>query len=417
MKNIHKKPFNEKQRKERNFLLVLPVLIMPFLCLAFYALGGGQGISSAEDELNNGLNLSLPEASIEGDVPDKLETYEQAERKATRVKEQRRMDPFADVGDKEGPVDLLNLGQQEDRSLKETENTIREKLTDLENIIAAKEIPVDLPLKKTLPIEPTIGTKDSDPGLQRLEAMMASVVEPDIEDPEMVRIDALLDKLLDVQHPQRVEERLNQLSAIGKSDTYSVSTSPESSLEDMVITRDAESGERKSNGFYTLEQDVAVSFSEIKPAISAQVTTDQEIVNGASIEMELSQPVYIKGEKLPKGTTLTGTCFLDGERLKIQVQAIRSGNLIIPVNLEAVDLDALPGIRIPSAISRDAVKQGAGEGIESMNMMTMSPLWEAQASMAGMEAVKGIFSKKAKRIKVKVKAGHPLLLADISGHY
>ena len=107
---------------------------------------------------------------------------------------------------------------------------------------------------------------------------------------------------------------------------------------------------------------------------------------------------------------------LSGERLNIEVSSIRSDNLIIPVSLQAVDLDALRGIKIPNAITRDAVKQGAGDGIQSLNAMGMSSSWEAQASMAGMETIKGIISKKAKLVKVTVKAGHPLLLADLSGN-
>ncbi len=412
-------PLNEKQKRERKFLLVLPLLTLPFLCLAFWALGGGKGSSPIEYGLQKGLNLSLPEARIEAVELDKLESYEQAERKALKLKEQRRMDPFAEfqTSEKSGSEDLfLSTVKVENSSLEEAENSVRDKLSDLEKLITDSEPAHYFPTNKAQAIDPVATDPTDDPDLERLEAMMASVINPEMEDPELKQIDAMLEKLLDVQHPQRVQERMNEIRAVRDPRIFEVSTVPFELENGGKTTGSPGSLHRVNNGFYTLEEDRTTAFSEIMPAISAKITIDQEVVDGASIDLELAQPIYIKGQQLPIGTALTGICSLDGERLNIQVKSIRKGNLIIPVNLEAIDLDALPGIRIPNAITREAVKKGAGNGIQSMNMMNMSNSWEAQASMAGMEAVKGIFSKKAKLIKVKVKAGHPLLLADRTNH-
>src|SRR5215218_5139727 len=64
--------------RKRKFLVVLPVLIIPFLTLAFWALGGGgvqtQGRTPAGPL---GLNLQLPPAHIPNEAAGKLQFYEQ----------------------------------------------------------------------------------------------------------------------------------------------------------------------------------------------------------------------------------------------------------------------------------------------------------------------------------------------------
>lgn len=409
---------SEKQKKERKFLLALPILTLPFLCLGFWALGGGTGISTGMEAQQEGLNMSLPEAQIETHALNKLESYEQAEKQASKIREQRRMDPFSyNSTEKRDTLDFFATDSGRESALQQTEVQVHQKLVELEKLLSQPDIKQE-PVKQEMT---SVGIRElpqanvlGDPDMQRLEAMMTSVVEPEMEDPEMERIDSILDKLLDVQHPQRVHERLLKTNALEREGAYSVCLDRDIPQEENF--KESANLERERNGFYSLGSDRQQSFATIQPAISAQVTKDQEVVTGASIEMELTQPVFIEGVEFLAGTRVTGVCSLNGERLNIEVKRIRSGNLIVPVNLKVVDLDALPGIRIPNAITRDAVKQGADDGIQDMNMMAMSPSWEAQASMAGMETVKGILSKKAKLVKVTVKAGHPLLLVDQSNN-
>jgi conjugative transposon TraM protein len=408
------KQLTDKQKRERKFSLALPILTLPFLCLAFWAMGGGKGnLEGIEDQ--QGLNMTLPEAQIESYSMNKLESYEQAEKKASQIREQMRMDPFANSSTEQVDTSRrFSLGSEQKSKLQETENAVQEKLSDLQKLITQPEITNKPVQEEHLARERLQKPVPIDPDMRRLEAMMASVIEPEMEDPEMERIDSMLDKLLDVQHPQRVHERMSQTNALQREGVFSVSLDREAPQAEHYN----ESGypKKERNGFYSLENERKQSFASIQPAITARVTKDQEVVTGASIEMELTQSVFIEGVEFPNGTRVTGRCSLNGERLNIEVQRIRSGNLIVPVNLKAMDLDALPGIRIPNAITGDAVKQGADDGVQSMNMMSMSSSWEAQASMAGMETVKGILSKKAKLVKVTVKAGHPLLLADQSSN-
>ncbi len=131
--------------------------------------------------------------------------------------------------------------------------------------------------------------------------------------------------------------------------------------------------------------------------------------------MRLTEDVYINGTLIPKDNFVYGVCTLSGERLKISVQSIRCGNSLFPVSLSGYDLDAIEGIRVPGAITRDAGKEGADRAIQSIQMMSLDPNITTQAAAAGIEATKGLLSKKVKLIRVTVKADYPLLLLDAKG--
>ena len=52
-----------KKVKQRKMLMALPVLILPFLTLGFYAMGGGN-VVSPDEKNKTGLNVKLPDPQI-----------------------------------------------------------------------------------------------------------------------------------------------------------------------------------------------------------------------------------------------------------------------------------------------------------------------------------------------------------------
>ncbi len=82
------------------------------------------------------------------------------------------------------------------------------------------------------------------------------------------------------------------------------------------------------------------------------------------------------------------------------------------MSLKVYDLDGLEGIYIPGAITRDAAKQASAQSIQDVQLYSMDNSLGVQAATAGIEAAKGLFSKKSKLIKVTVKAGYQILLKD-----
>ena len=57
--------------RKRKMMMVLPLLVVPFLTMAFWALGGGDVVSNEKTQ-TQGLNLRLPTPKISYDFTDKL---------------------------------------------------------------------------------------------------------------------------------------------------------------------------------------------------------------------------------------------------------------------------------------------------------------------------------------------------------
>src|SRR5947209_8312895 len=85
--------------RRRKSLLVLPMLVIPFVTMAFWALGGGKNSNLKEENLTNktGLNLELPGANFKEDkAVDKLGYYEKAASDSAKLRQLIKNDPFFD---------------------------------------------------------------------------------------------------------------------------------------------------------------------------------------------------------------------------------------------------------------------------------------------------------------------------------
>ncbi|MBD0351901.1 MAG: conjugative transposon protein TraM, partial [Flavisolibacter sp.] len=83
--------------RKRKFLIVLPPLVLPFITLLFWALGGGKGneAEAYESTAKGGLNAALPDAQLKEDKTlDKLSYYEKAASDSARLQELMKTDPY-----------------------------------------------------------------------------------------------------------------------------------------------------------------------------------------------------------------------------------------------------------------------------------------------------------------------------------
>ena len=132
------------------------------------------------------------------------------------------------------------------------------------------------------------------------------------------------------------------------------------------------------------------------------------------IKIELITPVNIQGISIRAGQFIYGVASLNNERLKIEVHSIASGQTILPVNIEAYDLDGLPGIYIPGNISREVAKESAALGVNGLGLQTLDQSIGAQAASAGIQAAKTLIGKKIKMTRVTVRSGYQVLLRNFS---
>jgi len=436
------KPHTQKFLQQRRFYMVLPVLVLPFITMIFWALGGGQGTTAQAKEIQSGLNLSLPGAHFvkEDELWDKFTLYEQAKRDSLKYEEARRNDPYYEVATLKVNVQIdtfpktgsklnTSLGSKDKyEQIDKNEALINRKLEQLTRQLNQPDKPI-LTTQATITENPQVEVKDSQMStdVDRLEKMMEIMASSDTSDPEMQQIEEMLDKILDIQHPERVKEKIKAQSLEHKQNVYPVEAAlnednislvetqirkPHQNITDSLESlADTHNIHVARNGFYGLDDETSAN-GETSNAIEAVIHDTQTVVAGSTVKMRLLSDLYINGQLIEKGQFVYGVCAINGERLTISINSIRNEKSLFPVSMTVFDLDGLEGIYIPGAITRDAAKQASSQSIQDMQLYSMDNSLGVQAATAGIEAAKGLFSKKAKLIKITLKAGYQILLQN-----
>src|SRR5450755_1123493 len=265
--------------KKRKFLVVLPILVLPFIVGLFFIFGGGRGsVMKVGDVKTVGINMQLPDAHFNKKKDrDKMGLYEADTQDSSNYKEALKNDPYwadsskvdslsfghsqelKDILDKSAGAfpdkgfDKLNVSVSNQGSINR-EKEIKEKLSRLQNLINAKpEKSTDANTNK----DPLIGS----PAVKRASET-AKDVNPVATDPEITQLDKMLDKVMAIQHPEVARDTARQI--------------PD-----------------KTRSIYTVQPDSKEN------AVSAIIPEKQLIVSGATIRIQLNEPVSIAGISIP----------------------------------------------------------------------------------------------------------------------
>jgi len=445
---MENKKHSQKFLRQRKFLLILPLLTLPFITMIFWALGGGKGSSVVAQStgIQNGLNLKLPDAKLKSDKGlDKLSFYRLAALDSLKLLQEKKSDPYWNelVGYKDNDTtnlpgsmkqndfhlqkfnNRLSLSPNSDKNMDPNEAKVYSKLQQLTDQLNKSSSPSsamnDYDLNSLYSLKQNY---DASGDVDRLEGMMNVMKQGEGKDPEMEQLNTMLDKILAIQYPEK--DTANLLAQEGKKESNKVSRKTNktniSLLGNKSITKTTNdtiapnrdvmiSLENEHNDFYSLEDEQG-DVSNKENAIKAIIPETQTIVAGSTIKLLLTDDVLIKGTTIPRNTFIYGTVSLNNERLKISINSIRYLDNILPVALEVYDLDGLAGIYVPGSINRDVAKQSADQGMNNIGFTTLDPSLAAQATSAGIQAAKSLISKKIKLVKVTVKAGYRVLLKD-----
>jgi conjugative transposon TraM protein len=418
-----KQNHSPKFLRQRKMMLVLPILVIPFITMAFWALGGGLGnANSSLAENKQGLNLQLPNANLKDDKnTDKLAFYNEADKDSLKREELLRNDPYykdSILGNRHSMLsDTGNLLSNAPnysginyspykQSTDANEQRIYQKINEINRQINQPETST---VSSNTASQIPDGNEQFSNEVDRLQGMMQQMNDNPQSDPEMEQLNGTLEKILDIQHPDRVKEKLKEKSLKNKEQVFIIS---KQAVKNNISLLDTLKGKQHSeNKFYGLEKETN---SEEQNTIEAVVHQTQTLVNGAVVKMRLLNDIYLNGSLVPKGNFVFGIAELNDERLEIKINSIRNNNSLFPVKLEVFDMDGLPGIYIPGAISRDVAKQSADNSLQLMELTSVDPSFKAQAAATGINAAKSLLSRKVNQVKVLVKAGYKILLKDNS---
>jgi hypothetical protein len=107
MNKMEKQVKTPKMIRQRRFMLVLPLLALPFMTLMFWSLGGGKvNKAEAQSAKQAGFNIKLPDANLKDEKPmDKMSYYDQAKLDSLKFQELVKNDPnyrIMDLSDSSG---------------------------------------------------------------------------------------------------------------------------------------------------------------------------------------------------------------------------------------------------------------------------------------------------------------------------
>lgn len=336
----------------RKILLFLPLLVLPFLALGFYAGGGGRAKGSASPTAK-GISTALPDASFKVAEPvDKMGFYARGE------KDTARSNGIWAMGEK------LGMGRLD----------ADEKTLEINAKLAALDREINLPPNgsSTAALDQTryqgTGQAGISQDVDRLEALMDAMKADKGSDPEMEQLNGLLEKMLDIQQPLRRGQK-----AAGPGS--------EEMLEKEFL------------------------------ALPAELADGGKVLQGATVRLRLLDSVRLKNVSVPKGHYVFGRCRLVNQRLLLDIKNIRLGEMIIPVELTMYSLDGMPGISAPQAVFSEVAGEGAADAGSGISLYGVDGI-AGQVAGAGIDAAKKLFSRKMRAVKVRLKAGEKVLLRN-----
>ncbi len=404
----------EEQKKKRTFLLLLPAFIIPFLTLLLWSVGI-LGSNVAIASTTGGLNAQLPDAQLkENKAWNKLSFYEQADKDSLRFQDEVKSDPSLQAHrDSSGSIGAFSYKPLPDNYQDPNEVRVNQKLAQLN--AALNNNPNENQYQKndqtSQDQNPAVKAED----VNRLEQMLQAVNQPDSEkDPETEQLNGMMDKILDIQHPDRVKERIQQASVANKKAAYPVMVhSAESFVSLLENNKQKRASIKSKNAFYSLSNDTA-TLEQADNTFSATVYETQTVTDGSLLKLLIKNDIYVNGILIPQGNFVYALVSFATQRLNLAVSSIRYQNKILPVELVVYDGDGLPGIHISNIQKSDIAKQSGSEAISNLDMGSLDPSIGAQAATAGIAATKALLNKKVKAIKVSIPAGYKILLKSNS---
>lgn len=160
---------------------------------------------------------------------------------------------------------------------------------------------------------------------------------------------------------------------------------------------------------------VGMKSTTAKNTIAAVVAGNQSVIDGESVKLRTTEPMWTGNRLIPRNTTITGSARVQGERLEIEITSIECEGSIYEVELQVYDSDGQEGINIPQSMESDALHEiGANMGSTMGSSINISTNTGAQiASDVGRGLINGVsqyLTKKMRTVKVHLKSGYRVML-------
>ena len=407
-KQQDKRPSRLKERlKFYGFVALLSVMCAVFIMFIF------KPDKAAKSEGADGMNYSVPEASVKATESDKrkaLETAETEDKESARV---RNLMDFAGVFSQSEPqTDVPELTASAPTVARPSSDPIRQSQQTAVRLNEQLRSFYDEPAE-----DPEVAE------LRRQVAELTEAVRLQQEGASAQGVDevALLEKSFEMASrylpAQNAPQPAGQEAVAATQPTTTprrntaaarrADDNPVSSLSEFELT-----AQERNFGFVTAAGEETASVSN---AIRACVDQDHTVTAGAQVRLRLLEPLRVESYIVPVNAPLYANARIDGQRLALVVTSIESEGNIIPVELTVHDMDGQAGLNIPGSMERTAAKEALasiGQGFGS----SISIAGNAKQQIA-MDVTRGVMNgasqyaaSKMREVKIRLKAGYQVLL-------
>lgn len=388
-----------KNYLNRNWpLLFLPLVMIPFIVLIFYILGGG---SAPAEQINedqptsghDGINYRLPEADRTIGIVDKMEAAQsQSDRIATRDYH---------IETDEG-LPLITFGQDSTTLPDQTQNQKIETVNspdtrDQDHLMAhikRQEAQVKLDMEQAAKDTATFtkGEMTKQVGQQATLYNEKQQQEPKSRSKETDYHSSGIEE---------VEALYNRSLALARqNDSLSFRLKEANLREEKRAAEQARSYSLDKIGGSLSAKDK--STATIPGAIRAEIYETATVLTGNRVKIRLLEDTRLNGREIRRNTFVYGICRTDNERLQIEVQQVQTDGQFLPVKITVCDLDGLPGLYVPDNALRKITKEvGGSANTSSMVGFTGNPLTYAGVQAADRAARTVLQVVKQKKVTIK----------------
>ena len=379
--------FQPKSQAERQkmmkYVIVMPAAILSGIVILWLLYSGLKG---DEPKTGNAFNTEIPDGENDG-IKSKAEEYAAAE--VAKEKEQRQVAiANLDTLSSQSPDTVVQSS-----AIETSAQTYQEVQASLDDFF----IPENTEASQVAELQARI---------DELEAQNAMAQQP--------------------QQPDQMEmlERSYQLAAQymgnGNGGNYQApqqqddekgkrNVQPVAQVSRNVVSSLGSSSDRSFN------TSVGTKSVTTRNTIAAVVAGNQSVIDGESVKLRTTEPMWIGNRLIPRNTTITGSGRVQGERLEIEITSIECEGSIYDVELQVYDSDGQEGINIPQSMESDALHEiGANMGSTMGSSINISTNTGAQiASDVGRGLINGVsqyLTKKMRTVKVHLKAGYRVML-------
>jgi conjugative transposon TraM protein len=377
---------------------VLPLILLPFLCFFFYVWNSGFHKPKEEVKATASLNNSVGEVSADvqkKQMADKLDTYRNTYKEAegnsavSAIAGETSSDPAFQIHQSD-PVMSARTLDSIDRAMKAkfqlsagrgpaSKNNHLGGGSDPQLAGAIAELNRQRPVRRTEP---------------------GSVSPPKEKDPMEVfkQQMAYMDSMSKANDPEMKAERLKNAAA-AKSDA----------LKAQEVKLPVVKADVPSTNFNTVLPKRETGF------ISAGIEENVTGYAGSRIKLKLLEAIKAGGTMVPKGTYLyaqiTG---FNEQRVALTVTSILLEGKILPVKLQAYDLDGMAGLYVPSSAFREFTKDLGSSSVQGVTLDGGSGNNQFIMSTAGkfFQSTSSAIADLIRKNKAKLKYNSYLYLID-----